>query len=453
MKTIRKVLAAVVCMAMLFGSVSVFAAEGAPAKATEPTWGDVWDFQEYMDEQLWSHIDWDDVESSGYIFADDEEEQNEYIKRRPAGMIIVRGDLDGIYSDLVQPYYDEDEKNENADYTLHERDDLLTGVFLTNYSAFYDAGIDLLDSLRTATGECYIDDIMDTLLTLEAQYAAFWEKGIIQIEEGDEIPEGEEWIYRSAYVLLEEEHNDIYNNYWPQTDEDWDSLTKAQVQELVTLFTTALNNVDNAKSSGDFRPETPSETPETSEGTVTPQVSDNSITKATGTATIAAAVEAIATTSSVNGVQSTVSGAYLIKKVDGVAFATPLDDIVAGYGLASGEKAYAMVWDLDPKKSYLAQAVIDNTAAAFGAEAGPVVNIELGKRDTAGKYSLLSQDGPAVTIKVGVPASFIQEGKTLAVVRVRPGGTVSILADLDEDPATVTFETTGGAGAYAIVKY
>lgn len=449
MKTIRKVMAAVVCMAMMLGSVSVFAAEGVPAKATEPTWGDVWDFQEYMGEQLWSHIDWDDMWGSGYDYAADENEQNELVETRPEGMIIVRGDLDTIYSDLIQPYYDEDAKNEEADYTLHERDDLLTGVFLTNYSALYDAGIDLIDNLRTATGECYIDDIMDTLLTLEAQYAAFWEKGITQIEEGDEIPEGEEWIYRSVYVLLEEEHNDIYNNYWPQTDEDWDSLTRAQVQELVTLFTTALNNVDNAKSSGDFTPETPTVTPDRTSVTLP----EASVSAASGTATVAAAVEAIATTSSVNGIKSTVSGAFLVKKVNGVAFTTPLTDIAAGYGIVSGEKAYAKVWDLDPKKSYLAQAVIDNAAAALGAEAGPTLNIELGKMDAAGRYSLLSQAGPAVNVAVGIPAKFAEAGKTFAVVRVRPGGAVSILEDLDTNPNIVTFATTGGAGAYAIVKY
>lgn len=161
----------------------------------------------------------------------------------------------------------------------------------------------------------------------------------------------------------------------------------------------------------------------------------------------------IPTTSSVKGLESTVYGAFLIEKVNGIAFITPLADIVAGYGLASSERVYAKVWDLDPRKSYLAQQVIDSTAAALGAETGPALNIELGKMDAAGKFSLLSQDSFAVTIKVGVPASFVEKGKTWAVVRVRPGGAISVLADLDTDDDTVTFTTTGGAGAYAIVKY
>ena len=187
-----------------------------------------------------------------------------------------------------------------------------------------------------------------------------------------------------------------------------------------------------------------------------PSVSGNSaaavVTQATGTTTVAQAVAAVATTSSVNGVKSTVSGAFVVKKVDGVAFTTPLADILAGYGIGSGEKAYAMVWDLDPKKSNLAQAVIDAAAASIGAEVGPALNIELGKK-AGGKYTLLSQEGPAVRIAIGIPKSFAQDGKTFAVIRVRPGGAVSILEDVDTNPNTVTFDTTGGAGAYAIVKY
>lgn len=167
---------------------------------------------------------------------------------------------------------------------------------------------------------------------------------------------------------------------------------------------------------------------------------------------LAEAVAAIAHTSSVAGVSSTVSGAYLVTKVNGVAVTTPLANLTAGYGLASGETAYAMVWDLDPKKSNLAQQVIDLAAASQGAEVGPALNIEIGKK-SGGKYSLLSTEGPEIRISVGVPANFAQDGKTFAVVRVRPGGAFSILADVDSNPNTVTFDTTGGAGAYAIIKY
>ena len=168
--------------------------------------------------------------------------------------------------------------------------------------------------------------------------------------------------------------------------------------------------------------------------------------------TIAEAVAAIPTTSSVGGVQSAINGAYCATSVEGIAITTGLTSLMQGYGLASNEKPYAMVWDLDPKKSNLAMQVIDRVAASQSAEVGPTLNIELGKK-SGGKYSLLSSSGPTIRLSVGVPSSFAQDGKTFAVVRVQSGGVVTILQDVDNDPNTVTFDTTGGAGAYAIIKY
>lgn len=168
--------------------------------------------------------------------------------------------------------------------------------------------------------------------------------------------------------------------------------------------------------------------------------------------TIAEAVAAIPTTSSVGGMKSTVGGAYCATSVDGIAITTELTSLIQGYGLASNEKPHAMIWDLDPKKSNLAKQVIDLAAASQGAEVGPMLNVELGKL-SGGKYGLLSSDGPAIRLVVGIPAGFAQDGKTFAVIRVQSGGVFTILKDVDNDPNTITFDTTGGAGAYAIIKY
>ena len=107
---------------------------------------------------------------------------------------------------------------------------------------------------------------------------------------------------------------------------------------------------------------------------------------------------------------------------------------------------------MDAKKSSLTKAVIDDAAASIGATVGPCINIEIGMK-SSGKFSLLPSDGEKIAVKIGVPKSFAQDGKTYAVICVRPGGAVSVLTDVDDNPNTVTFETTGGQGAYAIVKY
>lgn len=163
-------------------------------------------------------------------------------------------------------------------------------------------------------------------------------------------------------------------------------------------------------------------------------------------------VASVPTTSAVAGVNSTVAGVYLATNVRGTAITTGLTTISNGYGLTAGEKPYARIYNMDAKKSYLAQACIDNAAASMGAVAGPAINVEIGKM-ASGKFSLLPADGAPISLKVGIPKSFAQSNKTFAVVAVRPGGVVSVLTDTDTNPDTVTFDTTAGQAVYALIKY
>lgn len=160
----------------------------------------------------------------------------------------------------------------------------------------------------------------------------------------------------------------------------------------------------------------------------------------------------IPTTSSVAGVKTTLPGVYLATSVNGCAVTSGLSSISDSYGLTAGEKPYARFYNLEAKRSPLAKAAIDNAAASLNAEVGPYVNIELGKM-AGGKYSLLPSDGAEIQVKLGVPKAFAQDGKTYAMICVRPGGAVSVLKDIDTDPNTITFNTTGGQGAYAMIKY
>lgn len=160
----------------------------------------------------------------------------------------------------------------------------------------------------------------------------------------------------------------------------------------------------------------------------------------------------IPSTSTVAGIKSSVSGVYLATSVNGAVITTGLDKIVSGYSLAGDEKPYARLYNLEAKRSPLAYAAIVDAAANMNAMVGPTINIELGKMK-GGKYSLLSADGAEIEVKLGIPKSFAQADKTFAVVCVRPGGKVTILQDKDINPDTVTFNTTGGQGAYAIIKY
>lgn len=182
--------------------------------------------------------------------------------------------------------------------------------------------------------------------------------------------------------------------------------------------------------------------------TTTSGNTEDVVTSSTSTETVAE----IPSTSTVAGAKTTVTGVYLATSVDGSAITTGVAAIKEGYGLANNETPYAKFSNLDAKKSPLAKQAIDLAAASQGATVGPMLNVELGKM-TAGKYSLLPSDGAAIRLSFGIPKNFAQADKTYAVVCVRAGGIVSILADVDSNPNTITFDTTGGAGAYAIIKY
>lgn len=163
-------------------------------------------------------------------------------------------------------------------------------------------------------------------------------------------------------------------------------------------------------------------------------------------------VAEVPSTSSVAGTKTSVTGVYLATSVNGSVVSTSKTAIEAGYGLAKNETPYAKFSNLDVKKSPLAKQAVDLAAASQGAVVGPMLNVELGKM-TSGKYSLLPADGAAIRLSFGIPKSFAQDGKAYAVVCVRAGGAVSVLEDVDSNPNTVTFDTTGGAGVYAIIKY
>ncbi len=190
-----------------------------------------------------------------------------------------------------------------------------------------------------------------------------------------------------------------------------------------------------------------SSAPATAEERVIAIVNENS----DGGSSVSSVAE-IPVINTVAGVKSTVQGVYIATSVNGTAITSSLAGIASSYGLAAGEVPYARFYNMDAKKSVLAKAVIDNAAAALGATVGPCINIEIGKK-AGGQFTLLSQDGENITIKVGIPKSFAQDGKTFAMICVRPGGAVTVLQDTDSDPNTITFDTTGGQGAYAIVKY
>ena len=183
---------------------------------------------------------------------------------------------------------------------------------------------------------------------------------------------------------------------------------------------------------------------------------------ASSSSSASCAAEAVVTTAAVPAtsavtvagqkIVTTVEGAYLANTVDGIAVMTPADSIKGAYGLTASQKLYAIVMDTDQARSYNAMASLNAAAAALSATMGPVLNIDLGFKEN-GKYTSLPTNGGEIMMTVAIPEEFQDAAASYAVVVVRTGGVITVLPDLDGNVETITFNTTGGLGCYALVKF
>lgn len=146
--------------------------------------------------------------------------------------------------------------------------------------------------------------------------------------------------------------------------------------------------------------------------------------------------------------KSQTAGAYSVKTLAGLAVREAPATIKAAAGMAANETPFVRAYDITAKKSPAAFASFDAAAGAVGATVLGALNIDLGKM-AAGKFSDLPA-GVAATTTVGVKNA---NGRTLAIVKVLPGGATEIIQDTDDNPNTVTFPITGGLAAYAVIAY
>lgn len=185
-------------------------------------------------------------------------------------------------------------------------------------------------------------------------------------------------------------------------------------------------------------------------GNTVPGLDNQGSSTAGSTATVET-FKQVQPTSTVAGVKSTVNGAYLLQKGVAVAVTTPSANISQAFGLGVGETPYVKALDMDVKKSNLAKASLDMAAAAFGGNNVGYIQMEIGKM-TNGEYSLLPAEGK-VSISFSIPAAAQSAGARYAVIRVVEGGAFTLLENTSTTPGVVSFTTTGGAAAYAIVKF
>lgn len=145
---------------------------------------------------------------------------------------------------------------------------------------------------------------------------------------------------------------------------------------------------------------------------------------------------------------TTTVGAYSAASVKGLAVVTSMKDVNAALGLSG--KAFAYVIARDSLRGPKAMEQAEIFAAANGVELGTALDILLGKTANGEPVSFLERAEGKVRFVVGIPDNFAG-GYDYAMLRVESGGALTVLPDIDSDPATLTFETEA-SGLFAMMR-
>ena len=180
-----------------------------------------------------------------------------------------------------------------------------------------------------------------------------------------------------------------------------------------------------------------------------PAITSMAATEATTTSSSTeAVVETVVATPTVAGTTSTVAGAFTTKTI-AAAVTTPKADVATSLGLAAGETAKVVTWDISAKKSPLAYAALNNAASALGVTVVPTFEFDINK---VSKGKVVALSSGAVQAKFTIPANFRTPGAEYKLIRVTSAGTEVIPVTVSADGTSFTATIPAGNAAYALVK-
>ncbi len=147
-----------------------------------------------------------------------------------------------------------------------------------------------------------------------------------------------------------------------------------------------------------------------------------------------------------------IKGAYMSETFAGTVVSTDEKTLEEAYGVEDAAQPYIRIYDISEKNTPAAMESAELAAESVGGSVIGAVNMEIGSLKE-GEFTLFDEDGRKITMIFSIPQNQVREDCAYAMVCVRPGGTAEILSDLDTDANTVTFQTTGGLGAYVMIRY
>lgn len=435
---IRRILAAVIVLTMMLGSMTAFAAD-KPDKAGSPTWQDVFALRDYVDENFYSNSN-----NYEYLEEDDLASEAPYFEQ---GKILASTNRELTYSALV-----ESGVFDNPDETKGKATDALEGDAATKYGALYDAGIALVESLTTATGEKYIDDI-DPLLTdfwetYNASLESKLESGqikVIEIENGEEAPDTatmEKGTYWVDLADLTAYWNTLETTY--SVSEGWEDkweahnggpdIKRSDMQWVLNVLTEAYNTLcgklhEGTKINEESANEEVVEKIEAviqkaEEKTESEPVLINYVINSTGTKNL-----------------SQIEGIYGKVGVSGIVYANDHAVIKQAAGLTEEEIKNGVI-----VKYYICESLnkdinqmLAKTLTDNGYQLVCIMNNDLYKLNK-GVITKIKTTGETLTVLIGVPENLRNDKYEFVVMCYDESGSPVILQDLDTDKATITVQ-------------
>jgi hypothetical protein len=181
---------------------------------------------------------------------------------------------------------------------------------------------------------------------------------------------------------------------------------------------------------------------------ITSMAATTAATTTSSSSSTEAVVETTVVTPTVAGTKSTIAGAFTTKTI-AAAVTTPKAEVATSLGLAAGETAKVVTWDISAKKSPLAYAALNNAAAALGLTVGPTFEFDINK---ISKGKVVTLTSGAIQAKFTIPAKFRTAGADYKLIRVTSAGTEVIPVTVSADGTSFTATIPAGNAAYALAK-
>lgn len=422
----NRLLAVITATVLLFSGMTAVAAE-KPAKSENPTWQDAYDLMDYVGETVYEQVDeWIDEEdvssevpyfASGTILASAPKEQAYCVYTEGEGVFVEANHKDG------ETALTEEEK--------------------TAYEAFYAAGIALAESVKTADGTKYVDDIIGL-------FDSFWDnkntplaqmvenETIIVVETEEDAPDtasmnkGTYWVLASdldAYWSATEAEGTKSESWWPQGDGRFLS-TRQEVLNSIDALNAAYNTLLDKLHEGTVETSAPAKPLEKiSSAPAASQKDETSAPVLVNEVVLAGGAKK----------QSTIEGVYSKNFMAGTIYTDEPKTLKQAAGLSEKEIAdgVAVKSFICTSRNKAVNKMLTGAVSEQGYKVLGIMNNDLYKL-AKGTVTKIRTTGEEISVVLGIPENLRSDQYEFVIMCYDENGALVVMPDTDNDKATIT---------------